>query len=98
MSYVGPLGIPHSEFLRWKESDQDKALAWHQREQQRCSRCGTHPEDWNTVRFPYTPMMDVCRGCEHMDWMKDDPEYGKAGRHVVMKPTDSLLRAYGVKS
>jgi len=97
MSYCAPLGIPHSEFLGWNEEDQDKALSWHQRDKETCSRCGTHPSDWKLVRFPFTAQLEICLGCEMLDWMrKDDNEAMKRpGVHPVLKPSRSLLLARG---
>lgn len=46
LSYCVPLGIPHSKFLSWSDEDQDKALQYVLRENSRCKRCGTFPEDW----------------------------------------------------
>jgi hypothetical protein len=71
MNYCGPLGLPLSEFLAWPQRDQDAALLWKMRSQQRCSECGTHPDDWDPahggharahVAHEYT-----CPGCAALD-------------------------------
>lgn len=96
MSYCAPLGIPHSEFLGWEHDDQDKALAWHRQQNESCNRCGTHPDDWKATRFPYTHGIEVCRGCEMLDWTREDEAAKGPGRYPVLKPSKSLLTARGV--
>lgn len=46
MAYCGPRGIPYSEFLRWDDLSQSAALAWQDREADRCGGCGQHRSDW----------------------------------------------------
>ena len=80
-----PLGIPHSEFLRWPEPDQDKALAYTTREAQRCSSCGTFSEDWMDGDRPkevppYLPDSVHCYGCEALEQERTAiAEYRKDG-------------------
>ena len=72
MGYCAPRGIPHSHFLGgpdvWTQEDREKALAWHQRELERCPHCGTHPDEWDPDKggSPHArePGLRHCRGCE----------------------------------
>jgi hypothetical protein len=62
MAYCGPRGLPLSEFLDWEQADQDAALGWQARENQRYPD-GTHPDDWDESRGgsrrPYHVHMSV---------------------------------------
>ena len=54
MDYCGPVGLPHSTFLgagigMWSEQDRELALAWQQRKQATCGRCGTRHDQWLTA-------------------------------------------------
>lgn len=66
MEYCGPHGIPHSQFLKWHQDDQDKALAWIIDKSRRCQNCGTYPEDWvdeDNVPLEPPPMFARSRRC-----------------------------------
>lgn len=67
MAYVGPKGIPLSEFLTWDTHDQEAALLWQAHEARRCGQCRTHPWDWNPDkggrRQAYTAEVVQCPGC-----------------------------------
>lgn len=91
-----PQGIPHSAFLGWDRDDQDKALAWHKHERERCQMCGTHESDWEVTRFPYETRLHICKGCEHLDWAREDESTRGPGRSVTLRPTNALLRERGV--
>lgn len=77
MSYCGPKGIPLSEFLSWREDDQQAALMWQAWESRRCGDCGTHPEDWDEdqhgSRDAYKAQPRVCQGCVELQRLRDDP-------------------------
>lgn len=66
LAYCVPLGIPHSEFLSWDESDQDKALMYQAERASICSNCGTRGSEWDKDRFAYVADVERCPGCELM--------------------------------
>lgn len=82
-----PLGIPHSKFLDWDETDQDKALAWHDLQSSRCSHCGTYPDEWLDADGqikdppPYTVDSTRCRGCLELEEERKAAEQGHAVMH-----------------
>lgn len=81
MEYCAPLGIPHSEFLRWDKDDRDKAIAWQLRKMATCPRCGTRHEEWEEDHNAYVGEERQCRGCEVRERTeaaipKDDPRRG----------------------
>lgn len=63
--------IPHSEFLSWKQRDRDKAIWYHLRERQRCSGCGTHPDEWDPAEggsiHAYRVKEHFCPGCQLLE-------------------------------
>jgi hypothetical protein len=69
MEYCGPQGIPHSVFLSWADSDQDKALAWIAHDRGKCPYCGTFPDEWigpdgmSLEPPPYGVSAVRCYGC-----------------------------------
>lgn len=73
MEYCAPLGLPHSKFLGWDPSDQDKAIAWVIHNMSKCPQCGTFPEDYmgDNGRPLEPPPMVVktkrCYGCVLLD-------------------------------
>ena len=58
------MGIPHTKFLSWDITDQDKALAWTRNQNITCSSCGTKEEDWKDDYMRFAPLLVKCRGCE----------------------------------
>ena len=59
-----PLGIPHSQFLSWSDTDQAKALAWQRWQREKCASCGTRRGEWKKDPFAYVASGEVCPGCE----------------------------------
>jgi hypothetical protein len=79
MEYCAPLGIPHSQFLRWSTDDQDKAMAYEVYKRTVCHKCGTIPEDWidhETGRElddpPFEPVTRYCQGCATMEDAREE--------------------------
>lgn len=68
LDYCVPKGLPHSMFLGWDVDDRDKAIWWMIHQRQRCSECGTMPDEWNEARggdlYAYVSQPHHCRGCE----------------------------------
>lgn len=99
MDYCGPRGIPHTQFLTWSEDDQQKALWWMARDRQRCTGCGTHPDDWNEDvggdRFAFVAEERTCPGCRERgpaeEALAKERQQGAAKhgtRVVLVRPTD----------
>jgi ribosomal protein S27AE len=95
MEYCGPLGIPHSVFLRWNPDDQDKALAHAMHKRTVCGKCGTNPDDWldretgeELEDQPYELASRYCPGCATLE----------AARKDVPKERQSLVTLYLVKA
>lgn len=63
MNYVGPRGIPLSEFLQWAPDDQQAALAWQADQNERCPHCGTAEWEWEQDPMFAATETRVCRGC-----------------------------------
>lgn len=79
MEYCAPLGIPHSQFLRWLPEDQDKALAYEVFKRTTCHRCGTIPEDWLDPGTgqekddpPFVVSTRYCPGCATLEEARDE--------------------------
>lgn len=89
MAYCGPRGIPLSEFLSWREDDQQAALAWQARESRRCGDCGTHPDDWNPAeggsRDAYKAQIHICEGCVELQRLRESPELQGSIRGVHLQ-------------
>lgn len=72
MEYCSPLGIPHSEFLRWDEDDQDKALAFMIFKAELCPKCATKNTGWvdEKGRWLNEPRYEAvtyhCFGCDEI--------------------------------
>lgn len=58
MAYCGPAGIPYAEWLNWDDLSRSAALAWRDRENQRCGSCGTVPAEWKSVDWNLDPILD----------------------------------------
>lgn len=69
MAYCGPRGIPFGFWdggrWRWDDFDRAAALAWMEREADRCPGCGLHrsdvPDDERDL--PVAPEYVSCAGC-----------------------------------
>lgn len=95
MDYCGPQGIPHSVFLKWKEEDQDKALAWVVHNRLKCGRCGTVTSDWldeagmDREPPPYVAVTELCVGCQILkDRIGEIPEEMRSQYHVFLVPRE----------
>lgn len=73
LDYCVPLGIPHSVFLSWPDTDQDKVMAYLIAKQEdraaRCQDCGTVIRDWLDQdgkvleEPPFVAETKYCHGC-----------------------------------
>lgn len=94
MAYCGPRGIPYRWFTgqskvnEWDEVSSSAAIAWQDRESDRCPSCGTYESDWkddagDELRDPpLIVTVGKCLGCEAMDMWQADLE----GAGKKMKP------------
>lgn len=86
MAYCVPLGIPHSRFLSWDPTDQDKALAFV-RERQTTCRCGTQMHEWEKDKFAYVGQQRQCPGCEVLEQERENvPDHAAGFTHVYLTP------------
>jgi hypothetical protein len=62
--------IPHSQFIRWSDADRAYAIGYALFEGARCSKCGTHPDDWG-AELEEDPPAEVelgrCYGCQAVE-------------------------------
>jgi hypothetical protein len=91
--------ISHSHYLGgppvWTEQDRDKAI-WHARYRaERCSSCGTHPDEWDPAkggdRQAYGAVESRCAGCaalEHQQAaLESRPKEDRVrGVRIVLRP------------
>lgn len=77
-------GMPHSEFLGWEDSDQQKVLASLLETRSRCSSCGTADWEWKKSKSAYIPMRHVCHGCMILDASQQDTESTPGARMVLV--------------
>lgn len=60
--------VPHSVFLDWDRDDRDKAVMHQIRKSERCSGCGTHPDEWDPTLGgsvdAYVTKLVHCKGCQ----------------------------------
>lgn len=83
-------GIPHSFFLggplRWSDDDRDKAIAYKRVQRQRCSACGTFPDEWYDAdgrpvdELVFKPVAVDCFTCAERDGFVR--ELQKSGRDL----------------
>lgn len=93
LAYCVPLGLPHSEFLGWDETDRDKAIAWLAEQRETCDRCGTRESDWvHDGKALTPPKWDVdtyrCPGCAQIDRLARSipDEADRAGLSIRIVP------------
>lgn len=83
--------IPHSRFLTFSTLDQGKALAFRHVQAQICSRCGTHPDDFDPAqggnRNAWIGQSKTCEGCRriHLE-EKGVPDASRPYTHVWVAP------------
>jgi len=94
-----PLGIPHSEFLKWDPLDQDKAIAYTRAKAEVCEMCGSREADWvdpETGRIkahpPFTPVGVTCHGCAEIEkYRKAELKDGTPpGVRVILVPDEMV--------
>lgn len=94
MEYCAPRGIPHSVFLSWEPSDQDKALAWARLNRATCKGCGTRPDEWDESRGGDRDAYHVdeytCPGCfelgQHAEQAGNSNRKPPPGTRAVLTP------------
>jgi hypothetical protein len=97
--------IPHSHFLGgplvWTQQDRDKAI-WHARHRaERCSGCGTHPDEWDPKkggdRQAYAAVESRCAGCAALELQQEltesrPKEDRLRGVRIVLRSRESIER------
>lgn len=76
--------------------DQDKALAWTSEQAQKCSGCGTRPDEWDPAqggsRHAYSAEPRRCLGCELLAQAQRDlqreEEADTLGVRLALIPND----------
>ncbi len=93
MAVCATYGMAHSAFKAWDQLDQDKALAWHRRQAEKCTGCGIHPEVTDPERGGRPDALRLtsrlCPTCEISD--RTAEEYNKnrePGEYRVWVPTN----------
>lgn len=90
MAYCGPRGIDLDEFLERSTYSQAAALAWQAHESQRCSGCGTHPDDWDESkggkRHAWQAVIRNCEGCVRTEMVGRTDEAKRPGARIHMMP------------
>lgn len=91
MAVCAAYGIPHSEFLGWRDTDRSKAIWQWVRQQEACPSCGTRPDEWDPEkgghRLAYVARKRRCSGCAAKQQVEESVEPEKEGRgvHVVLE-------------
>lgn len=92
-------GIPHSEFLKWPEDDQDKAIAWVSAKAEVCDLCGSRESDWVDVETgrmldepKLTPIGIRDHGCAEIEAYRKAtfPEGTPPGVRIVLMPNEMV--------
>ena len=98
MSYCGPLGLPHSQFLSWDADDRDKAIVWALQRAQACPSCGTSPDEWDPALGghdrAYVTELHQCWGCHTKAEAekRHKTRMDQPGVHVVLVPNPEVRR------
>lgn len=78
MAVCAAYGIPHSQFLAWRQTDRDKSIWWEIRQRSTCPSCGTRAEEWDPrqggSRDAYRADFRECAGCVEKERASDAPE------------------------
>lgn len=85
----------------WTDEDRDKAI-WHAKyKAERCSGCGTHPDEWNPNkggdRQAYGAVEERCAGCaaleQHQEALSSRAKEDRVrGVRVVLRPRAEIER------
>lgn len=77
MAYCAPLGIPHSQLLKWDREDVDKAISYTAWKGKFCQKCGTDPAEWLDENGeaveppPYVAVTHICLGCATLEEQRE---------------------------
>jgi hypothetical protein len=100
MMFCNTHGIPHSKFLEWDQTDQNKAIAYLYEEGTRCGMCGTADWEWEQedelgivrpVRA-YEPTGHFCMGC-YLKSVAGEETGNEPGQSIRLIPTNSVEAA-----
>ena len=93
MAFCNDKGIPHSEFLLWRQEDRAKALAFIMESSLRCSMCGTAPWEWEDNPYAYAAVEEFCKGCYQKSIFSDTETKSLPGTNVRLAPTTPMMKA-----
>jgi len=110
MSICETYRISHSHFLGgpmvWTDEDRDKAI-WHAKyKAERCSSCGTHPDEWNPRkggdRQAYGAVEERCAGCAALEQRQESlaaapKEDRMRGVRVVLRTRAEIERRTAIE-
>ncbi len=91
MDYCLPLGIPHSEFLRWSDEDRRKALEWQADKKDHCGSCGQRRSDWldengkELMDPPFEVTEYLCPGCQELELYTEEKREKRKGVHYAFR-------------
>lgn len=88
--------MPHSVFLDWDRDDRDKAVMHQIRKSERCSGCGTHPDEWNPEMGgsvdAYVTKLVHCKGCQTKEAGEAEFEEAKKAGEKARRGTTVQLK------
>lgn len=87
MRWCSDKGIPHSEYLSWRQSDREKLIAFLLDDNARCKQCGTADWEWEENRYAYQAELEFCQGCMHLEAAREDQSDTPPGASIVLVPS-----------
>jgi hypothetical protein len=90
MAYCGPRGVPFDTgWLSWSDLDRAAALAWLERDSDRCPGCGLHHADIHGERPDRLPVRGeyrYCPGCDAKALTVKPPDDKREVQHFAWAP------------
>lgn len=90
----------------WTQQDRDKSI-WHARYRaERCSGCGTHPDEWDPAkggdRQAYAAVESRCAGCAMLEQQQAAlssraKEDRTRGVRIVLRPREAVERKVAIE-
>jgi hypothetical protein len=90
MAYCGPRGLALSVFEGWEPLDQQMALEWQRRENEKCGGCGIHPDVTDPERGGDPNALGLaswlCLTCEQAERQREEFQKNRApGEHQMWR-------------
>ncbi len=102
MQFCNQVGIPHSEFLSWDETDQEAAIEYELHNAERCPHCGTFADEWlddkgrHKEPQPYIAHTVNCLGCEAIAESRERiPDKQRSHIYVFLRVNEEAHRGRG---